>query len=101
MIELKRVLEYPQLKKYRINTKNALRFVKSFTVHFELEYPIKEYLPDDPDDNYIIALALQANAGYVTSGDRHILSQKKTLESTYKRLHIITKSTFEKMFLKN
>jgi uncharacterized protein len=98
LIELKRVLDYPLLRKYKINTKEALRFIKNFTVHFELSHPIKEYLPGDPDDNYIIALALQANAGYVTSGDRHILSQKKALELRYKKLHILTKAAFEKMF---
>lgn len=96
--ELQRVLEYPQLRKYKINAKEAIRFVKNFTVHHELIYPIKNYLPADPDDNYVIALALQANAGFVTSGDRHILSQKKILELRYKKLRIISKSVFEKMF---
>lgn len=100
LTELQRVLEYSQIKKYRINTKEALRFIKSFTVHVKLEYPIREYLPGDPDDNYIIALALQTNAGFVTSGDRHILSQKKMLEARYRKLHIITKAAFQRMFFK-
>lgn len=98
LAELKRVLEYPQLRKYKVNTKEALRFIKSFTVYFELDYPVKDYLPDDPDDNYIIALALQTNAGFVTSGDRHILSQKKQLELRYRKLRIISKAEFEKIF---
>ncbi|MBL7729619.1 MAG: putative toxin-antitoxin system toxin component, PIN family [Chitinophagaceae bacterium] len=99
IVEIKRVLEYPQIRKYRINTKDALRFIRSFTILIKLEYPIGDYLPADPDDNYVIALALQANAGFVTSGDRHILSQKKVLETKYKKLRIITKAGFEKMFL--
>jgi predicted nucleic acid-binding protein len=41
---------------------------------------------------------LQANAGFVTSGDRHILSQKSNLQKKYKKLKILTKTEFETMF---
>jgi predicted nucleic acid-binding protein len=46
---------------------------------FTIAYPVKNYIPDDTDDNYIIALALQSNSKFVVSGDSHILSQKKNL----------------------
>jgi uncharacterized protein len=46
----------------------------------------------------VIALALQQNAGFVTSGDKHILSQKDILETKFKTLKIITKAEFERMF---
>ena len=65
---------------------------------FVLTQPIKSYIPDDEDDNYIVALALQTNSGFITSGDKHILSQKSFLETKYKKLKILTKSEFEKMF---
>jgi uncharacterized protein len=63
-----------------------------------LQYPIKSYIPDDENDNYLIALALQNSAGFITSGDKHILSQKQTLENKFKKLKIITKLEFENMF---
>ncbi len=46
----------------------------------------------------MIALALQQNAGFVTSGDNHILFQKDILETKFKKLKIITKLEFERMF---
>ena len=67
-------------------------------IPFTLIYPIKEYIPGDADDNYILALALQTNSGYVTSGDKHILSEKQVLEKKHSKLKIIAKSEFEKKF---
>lgn len=64
-------------------------------IHFPLSYPIKNYIPDDENDNYIIALALQINSGFITSGDSHILLQKLTLEQKHTKLKIITKAEFE------
>lgn len=55
-------------------------------------------MPTDPDDDFIIALALQTNSGFVTSGDDDILSQKEVLEKRFSKLKIITKTEFEKMF---
>ena len=96
--EVERVLQYPHLQKFNININMALNFIKQIGTFAEITYPIKQYIPDDKDDNYIIALALQAGAGFVTSGDNHILSQKAVLEARYKKLKIITKAQFEAMF---
>lgn len=98
LTEIDRVLNYSHLEKYGIKSKQAISHIKELGVEFELVKPIKNYLPTDPDDDYIIALALQTNSGYVTSGDRDILSQKKQLEKKFKKLRIITKTEFEKMF---
>ena len=65
---------------------------------FELTYPIKNYIPGDEKDNYIVALALQTNSGFISSGDKHILSQKENLETRFKKLRILTKAEFQKMF---
>ncbi len=100
LIEIERVLKYPHIKKRSINIKRALKFIQEIGTPAELVYPIKKYIPDDKDDSYVIALALQQNAGFVTSGDKHILSQKNILESKYKKLKIITKAEFERMFYK-
>lgn len=96
--EIERVLNYPHLKKRAINIKKALKFIQEIETAAELVYPIKNYIPDDKDDSYMIALALQQNAGFVTSGDNHILFQKDILETKFKKLKIITKLEFERMF---
>lgn len=97
IIEVKRVLTYLHLLNYKIDISKAVKFIKEVTVHHDLEYPIKEYIPGDSDDNYIVALALQTGSGYITSGDRHILSQKEALQTKYRKLKILTLTEFEKM----
>ena len=98
LYEFAEVLEYDRLLKYKVNIPKAVKLIREITTHFTLVYPIKNYIPEDPDDNYIVALALQTNAGFVTSGDAHILSQKENLEARYRKLKIINKSEFEAMF---
>jgi uncharacterized protein len=98
LIEIERVLNYPHLKKCEINIKKALKFIHEIGTATELVYPIKNYIPNDKDDSYVIAVALQQNAGFVTIGDKHILSQKDILETKFKKLKIITKTEFESMF---
>ena len=100
LTEIERVLEYPHLIKYNVEIKSAVSIVKKVGILATLIYPFNEYIPEDKDDSYIIALALQQNAGFVTSGDKHILSQRLILEKKYTKLKIISKSAFEKMFNK-
>jgi putative PIN family toxin of toxin-antitoxin system len=96
--EFTTVLKYERLKKFNVNISKAVKLLKAITTNFTITYPIKKYIPDDADDNYIIALALQSNSGFVTSGDSHILSQKESLETRYRKLRIINKAEFENMF---
>jgi len=96
--ELRIVLNYPHLKKFKINTAEAIRIVKAATVHYNIAYPIKRYIPNDENDDYLIALALQTSSGFITSGDGDILSEKSNLEKKYKKLTILTKKEFEEMF---
>jgi putative PIN family toxin of toxin-antitoxin system len=96
--ELRTVLNYPHLQKFRVNVAEAIRVLKGATVHYTITYPIKRYVPNDEDDDYLIALALQTSSGFITSGDEDILSEKSNLERKYKKLKIITKAEFEKMF---
>lgn len=96
--ELKRVVAYRHLEKYKLDAYKIFHFIEMAAVHFELIYPIKNYIPGDEDDNYIVALALQTNSEFITSGDSHILSQKKVLERKYTKLNIISKAEFERKF---
>ena len=93
--EIKRVATYKRIQKFSIEAKTIVSFIKMAAIYFPLSYPIKNYIPDDENDNYIIALALQTNSGFITSGDSHILSQKITLEQKHTKLKIITKAEFE------
>lgn len=97
--EIARVLAYPRLSRYKVDVRKSVRFVKQLTLHHTIAYPIKNYIPQDPDDNYVIALALQTGSGYVTSGDSDILEEKPTLERRFSKLKIITKAEFEEMFV--
>jgi putative PIN family toxin of toxin-antitoxin system len=97
--ELERVLKYEHLKKYKISVREAIRIVEAATCKFQITYPLKNYIPADPADNYVIALALQTNSGFVTSGDHHILEEKEKLEKKFSKLKIITKAEFESMSL--
>ena len=97
--ELARILDYEHIKKYGLNKAITIRIVTQITINHKLEYPVKNYIPGDRDDDYIVALALQTNSGFITSGDRHILSQKKSLELQFRKLKIITKAEFESKFI--
>ena len=100
LVELERVFRYPQLEKYQIDIPAALNLIQDISVKFKLTYPLKRYIPDDPDDDYVVALALQTNSGFITSGDKHILSAKNNLETKFRKLKILSKSEFEKKVLK-
>ena len=65
-----------------------------------LTYHIKRYIPKDQDDDYLVALALQTNSGFITSGDSDILLEKANLERKFKKLKILTKAEFEEKFSK-
>ena len=97
--EIRVVLNYKHLKKYNVNNKLAIQFVQRMSIHFQLRLPIKSYLTTDENDNYLIALALQTNAGFITSGDKHILEEKEVLERKFKKLKILTKAEFEERYL--
>ena len=96
--EFNAVLKYEHIQKYKVNIPRAGDLLKEITTYFTIKYPIKNYIPDDVKDNYVIALALQTNSGFITSGDSHILSQKQILEKKYTKLKIISKAEFEKRF---
>jgi putative PIN family toxin of toxin-antitoxin system len=98
LAEVVRVLQYPRLVKYDVNVSYALRMIKGATAPYEITYPIKRYIPSDKDDDYLIALALQTSSGFITSGDKNILSEKANLEKKFKKLKILTKREFEDMF---
>ena len=97
--ELRTVLNYSHLIKFNVNVSEAVKLLRMSTVFYKLTYPIKRYIPQDREDDYLIALALQTSSGFITSGDSDILSEKVNLERKFKKLKILTKAEFEAMFL--
>jgi len=96
--EVRRVLQYPNItKKYCLQEEdiNALinlieheALVLSDTINIDV---IKE----DPDDNKILACAVEAEADYIISGDKHLLNLRQ-----YKDIAIITVNEFLKIINK-
>lgn len=78
--ELKRVLNYPRIqKKYRLTLVKIKRIV---TVIEHLTFKVyPTYIPaaiiPDPDDNQILAIAKEARAEFIISGDEHLLDLKR------------------------
>jgi len=74
--EVKRVLEYEQVKKYlkcspeEIN--KLLTGWRTASIFVDLEEKV-EVIKDDPDDDRILECAVAAEADYIVSGDNHLL----------------------------
>lgn len=90
----KKVLQYPRIaKKYHLQEET----IESLVQLIEREAVVSpgflkvEIIKDDPDDNKILACALEAKAQYIISGDGHLLNLRK-----YKDIAILTAQEFLK-----
>ena len=74
--EVKRVLEYDQVKKYlkcspeEIN--KLLAGWRTASIYVDPEEEL-EVIKDDPDDDRVLECAVAAEAEYIVSGDNHLL----------------------------
>ena len=67
----------PKFKKY-FQTEDALAFIKYFTKRADLiEVKSAISLCRDPKDNYLLALAKDANANFLITGDKDLLVLEK------------------------
>ncbi len=74
--EVERVLFYPKIfKKYRLDKNSIDKYVKIFRAFTEIAEPKEELrlIKADESDNKFIEAALAVGAGYVVSGDKHLL----------------------------
>jgi len=92
--EVARVLRYPRIaRKYSLREED----IKSFLNLIEHEAVILpetikiNVIKDDPDDNKVLACALEAQAQYIVSGDNHLLNLRQ-----YKDIAIVTVREFLK-----
>jgi putative PIN family toxin of toxin-antitoxin system len=74
--ELKRALDYPQVKKFQKMTPDEINTLlgrwSTISVYVEPEVAL-EVVEDDPDDNRVLECAVAAKVNYIISGDKHLL----------------------------
>lgn len=90
--EFEEVLSYKRIKKkYRLTIKTISTIIRVFKKYAELVYPykIRSEVVEDPDDNQILAIAFEAKADFIISGDKHLLRLKK-----FKSTRILTAQEF-------
>ena len=63
---------------------SLMRYYQGFT-HIVQPRSIRRVVPDDADDDQVIACALAARANLIVSGDRHLLSLKR-----HRHIHILS-----------
>ncbi len=77
--EIERVIHYPRIqKKYHLTESDIRDFLsliakETFTTHDEIKVDV---IKEDPTDNKFLACALEGDADYLISGDRHLLQCK-------------------------
>ncbi|MFH1504440.1 MAG: putative toxin-antitoxin system toxin component, PIN family [Candidatus Omnitrophota bacterium] len=90
--EIKQTLQYPHItKKYNLSEENTISLI-SLIEHEAIMIPETakiNVIKGDPDDDKIIACAVGAEADYIVSGDKHLLSLRE-----YKNIPIIPAAEF-------
>jgi len=88
--EIKRVMNYP---KFKFTEKQKKRFLKIlFSIATIIDTKTKLDIVEDRDDNMLLECAVEANADYIISGDKHIKKLKQ-----YKGVRIISVSDLIKL----
>lgn len=91
--EVENVLNYPRLQKRHGKTKQEIRdFLSSFIIlciNVDLDEKEGFIIPDDPSDDKYILCALNGNADFIITGDKHLLEL-----SSYKNVRILTPREF-------
>jgi hypothetical protein len=90
--EVDRVFHYPHIKEKRHLTKRDISSVLQTLRRYGINTPaeiIIEAVSQDPADNKFIVAAVEGEADYIVSGDRHL----RSLES-YRGIKIVSPSEF-------
>jgi putative PIN family toxin of toxin-antitoxin system len=90
--EVLRVFEYPKIKKsYGLTDKTIERVILPLAKYAAVtpgELTVKE-VKDDPTDDMFLACAIEGEADFIVSGDRHLLEI-----GTYRGVPILTAAAF-------
>lgn len=92
LTEMKRVFYYPRIITARhLNKQDIETFIAFIEKRATIvsHTPSVEAIKDDPDDNKILACALEAQADYIVSGDEHLLSLHQ-----YQNIKVVTVREF-------
>ena len=93
--ETERALHYPRIRKrYRL-TEQQIRRVLDNLRRYALITPGKvriNAIKEDPDDNQVLAAAVEGEADCMVSGDPHLLHQR-----SYRGIEIVSPRQFVKM----
>lgn len=92
LAETERVLNYRRIRKrYRLSDQDVSTYIDRLTeVGTVLQINARvEVIEDDPDDDKFLALAKEAEADYIVSGDAHL-----TALSEYEGASILTPNQF-------
>lgn len=75
LVELRRVLLRPRLRRF-ITSEEAIEFVDALAIAADVRddpHPTVGLVPEDPDDDYLVALARETGADYLLASDQHLL----------------------------
>jgi len=90
--EVKRVLNYPKIRKNYCLTKRIIeQYFYGFQAFSQICQPIEKInlVADDPDDNKFVEAAVSGQVDFLVSGDHHLLNIKQ-----YQNIKIITAKKF-------
>ncbi len=93
--EIRRVFQYPHItQKYHLqqdDIESLINLIEHEAVILSDSIKL-DVIKDDPEDNKILACALEADAQYIVSGDRHLL-----ILQHYKNIAIVRVTDFLKI----
>ena len=78
--EFRKVLSYKRIgKKFKLTLKKRKEIVSLLEKHAVKIHPqkIPSVISEDPDDNHILAIALERRVDFIISGDEHLLELKR------------------------
>ena len=93
--EIGHVLRRPAVKKRHGMSEEGidefLQELQLFSVQVEIDR-VKQVIEDDPDDDFLLALAESGGADYIVSGDHHLLSLRE-----YRGVRILSPGDFHRI----
>jgi hypothetical protein len=92
LFEIRRVLEYPKFSFSHEQKERFLKILLKAACLVDTEISI-DVIKEDPSDNVLIECAMEKDARYIVSGDKHLRKLK-----SYKGIAIMTVEQFLKKF---
>lgn len=98
--ELNRLIAHEKIRKY-LSKQHGIGYVDALMaplhgslLFFQKEPPLRNWVPRDEDDNWVIQCALTANTAYIISGDQDLTALGGSVEG----IPIVTPAEFLNVF---